>query len=99
MNSRTFTYIDDIDLRRVWIADPVTGLVFGFSQFRHAFVTNEVPTIGPDGERVERTMDFNPFDFPAAHIFKIQDYRIHDIEARGFSIDYMSESGWSDFLR
>lgn len=99
MNTRTFTYIDDIDLRRVWIADPVTGLVFGLSQFRHGFETNEFTIVGPDGARSTRTMEFDPFDLPAAHVYKIRDYRIHEIEAMGFSMPYMSGNGWSDFLR
>jgi hypothetical protein len=42
---------------------------------------------------------FNPFDLPAAHIFKVRDNRIHEIEALGFTMPYMSKGGWSDFLR
>jgi hypothetical protein len=36
---------------------------------------------------------------PAAHIFKIRDNRIHEIEALGFMLPYLSKGGWNDFLR
>jgi hypothetical protein len=99
MSSHTFDYIDSIDLRRVWIADEVTGLVFGLSQFRHSMRQKEFTIIGRDGTPTTREVDFDPFDLPAAHIFKIRDHRIHEIEALGFMMPYMSKNGWSDFLR
>jgi hypothetical protein len=99
MSTRVFTYIDSIDLRRVWIADDVTGLVFGLSQFRHSMEQNEFDVYGRDGELTTREISFDPFDLPAAHIFKIRDGRIHEIEAMGFMMPHMSRNGWSDFLR
>lgn len=99
MDRRVFTYIDDIQLRRVWIADPVTGLVFGLSQFRHSMEDNELQVYDREGNLTTREIDFDPFDLPAAHIFKIRDGRIHEIEAMGFMMPYMSGNGWSDFLR
>jgi hypothetical protein len=99
MDSRTFTYIDSIDFRRVWIADPVTGLVFGLSQFRHSMKDKQITVIGREGKPTTRDVAFNPFDLPAAHIFKIRDNRIHEIEALGFMMPYMSKNGWSDFSR
>jgi len=99
MNTRVFTYIDSIDLRRVWIADEVTGLVFGLSQFRHPMEDRVLDIIGRDGQPTTREMDFDPFDLPAAHIFKIQNSRIHEIEALGFVMPYRSANGWSDYLR
>ena len=99
MDSRVFTYIDSIDFRRVWIADPVTGLVFGLSQFRHSMKDKQITVIGRDGKPATRDVGFNPFDLPAAHIFKIRDNRIHEIEALGFMMPYMSKGGWSDFAR
>jgi hypothetical protein len=99
MDSRVFTYIDDIDHRRVWIADEVTGLVFGLSHFRHSMQEKEITIIGRDGQPTTREMNFDPFDLPAAHIFKIRDSRIHEIEAMGFTMPYMSKNGWTDFLR
>jgi hypothetical protein len=99
MDTRTFTYIDSIDFRRVWIADPVTGLVFGLSHFRHSMTNKEITVIGRDGKPTMRAVNFNPFDLPAAHIFKVRDNRIHEIEALGFTMPYLSKGGWSDFLR
>lgn len=99
MDSRVFAYIDSIDLRRVWIADEVTGLVFGLSQFRHSMEQTEFEVYDRNGELTTRTIDLEPFDLPAAHIFKIEDSRIHEIEAMGFMQPYMSTNGWSEFLR
>jgi hypothetical protein len=99
MDTRTFTYIDSIDFRRVWTADPVTGLVFGLSHFRHSMTNKEITVIGRDGKPTTRAVNFNPFDLPAAHIFKVRDNRIHEIEALGFMLPYMSKGRWSEFLR
>jgi hypothetical protein len=99
MDSRVFTYIDSIDFRRVWIADPVTGLVFGLSHFRHSMTNKEITVIGRDGKPTPRAVNFDPFDLPAAHIFKIRGNRMHEIEALGFMMPYLSKGGWSDFLR
>jgi hypothetical protein len=99
MDTRVFTYIDSIDLRRVWIADEVTGLVFGLSQFRHSMKDREITVIGRDGKPATREMNFDAFDLPAAHVFKVRGGRIHEIEAMGVTIPYMSKNGWSDFLR
>ena len=62
----------------------------------------EDPTIDiydADGNLAERTVDFEPFDLPAMHIFKIRAGRIHDIEAMGFMTPYMSPSGWNPHLK
>ena len=48
---------------------------------------------------ITRTMDYEPFDFPVVHIQKIQDYKIHEQEAMGFSIPYRSTNGWNQFWR
>lgn len=99
MDSRVFTYIDSIDFRRVWIADPVRGLAFGLSQFRHSMKDKTITVIGRDGKPTTREMPFEPFDLPAAHVFKIRGNRIHEIEALGIMLPYMSKNGWSEFLK
>jgi hypothetical protein len=99
MFTRVFTYIDDIDLRRVWIADEVTGLVFGLSHFRHSMEDRELDVYGRDGELTTREVSFEPFDLPAMHVFKVRGGRIHEIEALGVMRPYMSANGWNDFLR
>lgn len=93
MRTHTFDYITRIEPRRVWIADPETGLVFGLSQFRQPMKQNYVKIVGVPGlEKID--MPFKPFDLPAAHIFKIQDGKIHQIEAMGFMMPYDSKTGW-----
>ncbi len=93
IDSKVFTYIAAIDDRRVFAADPVTGLVMGLSMFRHPMdnVPYEV-TLG-DGTTTMFAPAFAPFDLPAAHIFKIRpDRQIHEIEAMGFVAPYGSAS-------
>ena len=99
LTSRVMSYIDSLDLRRVWIADPENGLVFGLSMFRHAMTNKTYPVLNPDGTRREQTMNFDPFDLAAAHIIKVQGNKIHDIEAMGFMLPLYSKNGWSEFLR
>jgi len=98
LNSNTFQYIDKIENRRVFAADPQTGLVMGLSHFRHP-MTNlpyKVKTLdGKEFEQNKKTMPFAPFDLPAAHIFKIgPDGLVHEIEAMGFTTAYNSPTGW-----
>lgn len=93
IKTHTFDYITRIEPRRVWIADPETGLVFGLSQFRQPMKQDFVKIVGVPGvEKID--MKFKPFDLPAAHIFKIQDGKIHQIEAMGFTMPYDSKTGW-----
>ncbi len=99
LKTHRFDYIKRIEPRRVWIADVQTGLVFGLSQFRHPMKeagvkivdvpgVTEVPLTGRDGQPIK------PFDMPAAHIFKVRDGKIHEIEAMGFTEAYESKTGW-----
>ena len=75
------------------IADPETGLVFGLSQFRQPMKDKFVKIVGVPGlEKLD--LNIKPFDLPAAHIFKIQDGKIHEIEAMGFMMPYNSKTGW-----
>ncbi len=91
--TRSLSYIKAIEPRRVDIADPETGLVFGLSQFRHPMKEKTLKIVGVPG--VETIpMNFMPFDLPAAHIFKIRDGKIHEIEAMGFVMPYNSKTGW-----
>jgi hypothetical protein len=103
LNTHTFDYIDTINNRRVEIADPVTGLVIGFSHFRHpmdrktfrVYDTDGKPRNNPDGTPMMRDMTTtNPFDLPAAHIYKVTGGQIHEIEAVGFSLPLNSKTGW-----
>ncbi len=93
LDTRAMSYIKVIDNRRVEIADPETGLVMGFSQFRHPMKEKVLKIVGVPGY-TERPVNFAPFDLPAAHIFKVDGGKIHEIEAMGFSLPYNSPTGW-----
>jgi hypothetical protein len=93
LDTGTFQYIDKIDNRRVEMADPETGLVMGLSHFHHPMKDKFVTIKGVAGvEKID--MNFDPFDLPAAHIFKVSAGKIHEIEAMGFRADYQSPTGW-----
>jgi len=98
IDSGSFIYIDRIENRRMVAADPVTGLVMGFSQFRHPFTNLPYQVKHIDGttsERNAQNMAYKPFDMPAAHIFKIgPEGRMHEIEAVGVTTPYNAPSGW-----
>jgi hypothetical protein len=67
--------------------------VFGLSQFRQPMEKNYVKIVGVPGlEKID--MPFKAFDLPAAHIFKIQGGKFHEIEAMGFMMPYNSKTGW-----
>jgi hypothetical protein len=93
LDSQAMAYITTIDNRRVEIADELTGLALGFSQFRHAMTTKEYKIVNDPG-RESNTMNFNPFDLPAMHIYKIWGGQIHEIEAMGFMAPFNAPSGW-----
>lgn len=98
LDSKSFTYIDRIENRRMVAADPVTGLAMGFSHFRHPMTNLPYKVIHVDGstsERTRQTMPYAPFDMPAAHIFKIDPQgAVHEIEAVGVMAPYNSPTGW-----
>lgn len=98
LNTNSFQYIDRIENRRVFAADPQTGLVMGLSHFRHPMDNLPYMVTNLDGSTSERNssnMPFAPFDLPAAHIYKIgADGLVHEIEAMGFTIPYNSPTGW-----
>ncbi|WEK45920.1 MAG: hypothetical protein P0Y56_12915 [Candidatus Andeanibacterium colombiense] len=99
LSSKVMTYIGKIDNRRVFAADPVTGLVMGLSHFHHPMDFPPYEVTALDGTKIEYTHDkqmkFDPFDLPAAHIFKIgADGKVHEIEAMGFQAPLNSPTGW-----
>lgn len=97
LTSRVMSYIDRIENRRVFAADPVTGLVMGLSHFRHPMDGGPYEVTNMDGTTEMREMTFAPFDLPAAHIFKIgADQQVHEIEAMGFMAPYNAPTGWED---
>lgn len=87
MDTNMWEYISTIHHRRVEIADPVTGLVWGMSHFQHDFTKQDFKLIGVPWTQV-RHMNYKPFDMPAVHIFKVWGGRIHEIEAVGWTAPY-----------
>jgi hypothetical protein len=103
LTSNTMAYITTIDNRRVFAADPVTGLVMGFSHFRHPMDFEPYPVAAIDGTVTMRSAAegmfaaLGPFDLPAAHVFKVgADGLVHEIEAMGFITEYNAPTGWED---
>ena len=98
LDSNSFEYIETIDNRRLVAADPVTGLALGFSHFHHSFENLPYLVTHTDGSTSQRNADnmpWDPFDMPAAHVFKIgADGLVHEIEALGFMAPHMSPTGW-----
>ncbi|MDX1563151.1 MAG: hypothetical protein R3305_09505 [Gammaproteobacteria bacterium] len=94
MDSARFAYIDSIDHRRIFAADPVQGLVMGLSHFRQSMSRGPLEMIAADGTRVMWEEKRDPYDLPAAHVFKISGGQIHEIEAIGIFVPYLSATGW-----
>ena len=73
LDTRFMSYIERIDLRRVWIADEEKGLVFGLSMFRHPMNEKVLTLVMPDGTRSQRDMTTQQvFDMAAVHIIKVR---------------------------
>ena len=101
LSSKVMTYITTIDNRRVFAADPVTGLVMGLSHFHHPMDFPPYEVTAADGTKImystDNQMKFKPFDLPAAHVFKVgADGKVHEIEAMGFLAPLNSPTGWED---
>lgn len=98
LDSNAMAYISTIGNRRLFAADPVTGLAMGFSHFHHAMDNLPYEVTLKDGTKGKRDRDSirpDAFDLPAAHIFKVgADGKVHEIEAMGFLADYNAPSGW-----
>lgn len=94
VSSRRFAYIDSIDNRRIVAVDPTLGLAMGFSHFRQSMARGPHLMIAADGTELMWDERREPYDLPAAHIFKITDGQIHEVEALGIFVPYASKTGW-----
>jgi hypothetical protein len=94
MSAARFAYIDSIDERRVFAVDPVQGLAMGLSHFRQSMANGPHRMIAADGTELMWDEAREPYDLPAAHIFKITDGEIHEVEAIGIFLPYASPTGW-----
>lgn len=100
LSANVMAYITTIDNRRVFAADPVTGLVMGLSHFRHPMDFEPYEVTALDGSIIMYDVDrlpFTPFDLPAAHIYKVgDDGLVHEIEAMGFRAELNAATGWEN---
>lgn len=93
LSTGVMSYITDINNRRVFAVDEELGLVFAFSIFRHDGEPKVMRIIGVPGV-TERKNDYGPFDLPAAHVFKIRDGKLYEIEAIGYMDKHGIKNGW-----
>ena len=93
LSTGVMSYISDINRRRFIAIDEEMGLVFTFSIFVHDGQPEVMQIRGVPGI-TERENNWGPFDLPAAHIFKIMDDQIHDIEAIGYIAPHGIRNGW-----
>jgi hypothetical protein len=93
LSTGVMSYITDITNRRIFAVDKEKGLVFAFSIFRHDGKPEVMKITGVPGV-TERKNSYGPFDLPAAHIFKIRDGKIYEIEAIGYMAKHGIKNGW-----
>jgi hypothetical protein len=83
LSTGVMSYITDINRRRLLAVDEEMGLVFAMTTFVHDGEPKVMKIKGVPGI-TERANKWGPFDLPAAHIFKIRNGRIYEIEAIGY---------------
>jgi hypothetical protein len=93
LSTGVMSYITDINRRRLLAVDEEMGLVFAFSIFVHDGEPKVMKIIGVPGI-TERANNWGPFDLPAAHIFKIRNGKIYEIEAIGYIAEHGIKNGW-----
>ena len=93
LSTGVMSYITDINRRRLVAVDEEMGLVFAYSIFVHDGEPKVMKIVGVPGI-TERPNKWGPFDLPAAHVFKIRNGRIYEIEAIGYMAKHGVKSGW-----
>jgi hypothetical protein len=87
MNSKLFSYINEVNPRRYTVIDEERGLVLGTFLFHHSGVMRS-------GEK--SLSGGRPFTTLINELFKIQDRKIRDIEVIMKGLPYRSGSGWDE---
>jgi hypothetical protein len=95
LSTNVMSYIADINRRRVFAVDEEKGLVFAYSIFVHNGEPKVMKITGVPGV-TERENKWGPFDLPAAHIFKIRNGKIYEIEAIGYMAKHGIKNGWEN---
>jgi len=93
ISTGVWSYITDINHRRVFAVDEEMGLVFAYSMFVHDGTPRVMKITGVPGI-TERPNNYGQFNLPAAHIFKIRNGKIYEIEAIGYMAKYGIKNGW-----
>jgi hypothetical protein len=93
LNTGIMGYITAMTDRRILAIDEEKGLVFAFSIIRHNGEPKVLKITGVPGI-TERPNKWGPFDTIAAHIFKIRNGRIYEIEAMGYREEHGVTNGW-----
>ena len=93
LSTGVMSYITDINRRRFIAVDEEMGLVFAYSMFVHNGEPKIMKITGVPGI-TERPNNYGPFDLPAAHVFKIRDGKIYNIEAIGYLAVHGIKNGW-----
>jgi len=93
LSTGVMSYITDINRRRLLAVDEEMGLVFAYSIFVHNGEPKVMKITGVPGV-TERPNNYGPFDLPAAHIFKIRNGKIYEIEAIGYITKHGIKNGW-----
>lgn len=96
MDTNMWEYITRIENRRVEIADPVTGLVWGMSHLEHDFDQHVFPLVGVPWAESRDLSQFDAFDMPAIHVYKVWGGAIHEIEALGIVMPYETPHVFED---
>jgi hypothetical protein len=93
LSTGVMSYITDINRRRFIAVDEEMGLVFAYSIFVHNGDPRIMKITGVPGI-TERANTWGPFDLPAAHVFKIRNGKIYEIEAIGYVAPHGIKNGW-----
>lgn len=93
IDTQSVSYITKIQPRRLLIIDEELGIVYGFPMFIHRGDIRTIKIVGVPGvDTILR--DYHPFNLLAAEMFKIRSGKIHEIEALGAVLPYMTKNGW-----
>ena len=93
LSTGVMSYITGINRRRFIAVDEEMGVVFVYSMFVHDGEPKVQQIIGvPDV--IEKQNPWGAFDLPAAHVFKIKNGLIHEIEAIGYIVEHGIKNGW-----
>jgi hypothetical protein len=92
-NTGVLANISDINRRRFIAVDETMGLVMAYSMFVHTGEPKVLQIKGVPGI-TERKNAWGAFDLPAAHIFKIRNGKVYEIEALGYLTEHGITNGW-----